>query len=317
MQLNIRPNKNIKLLQNLYYLSEEESFYKKYKVRFPAELIIDKMLMVNLALDEVLNIKDNMDCDDQKRAKIIFDYIKYLDDLNDALLLTIKALTPYPEKQNDEKEVDKWLKKYNANSYTKFKDATFSDNDFIRVSSNNIKHDDVRVNFMSLINHNQKNVYGFYLSDILDEYESSGPKPEIHKPYKNTTTAFSFNHFLLRTAGVVALNFYWLNKIIFNKTKKKPHSDNTILSFFSKLKGIEHEFFPDEYNVKYAHIQNNKEFITVLYQKYSSKENFDTIQKINLTLKARVGKSEKLPYVTLINQRRLIKNPRSAFDYSF
>lgn len=302
MQLNIKDGQSINLINNLYSLPDEDSYYKKYKIRFPVDLINDKMKKVNLSLDELLSIKDNMEYDDGKNEKIIFDYIKYLDDLNDSLLLTIKALTPYPNNHTDIKEVDKWLKQYSADNYTKFKDATFSDNEFIRVSSNSIKHDDVRITSMSLKNHNNKKVYGFYISDILDENQLSGPKPEIHKTYKNTTTAFSFNHFLLRTAGVVALNFYWLNKITFNKIKSKPHNDNTISSFFKKLMNINHEFFPDEYNTKYAKIVKNEKHITIMYQKFIGNNNFDMIYDIGWSLKfnGRENNSkENLPYLSL------------------
>ncbi len=302
MQLNIKPNQSIKLINNLYHLPDDKLFYKQYKIRFPSELILDKMKKVNLSLDDVFTIKDNSDYDDGKKEKIMFDYIKYLDDLNDSLLLTIKALTPFPQNHQDDREVTKWLKKYNSEHYTQFKDATFSDNEFIRLSSNNIKHDDVRITFMSLNNFNNKKVYGFYICDIIDENELSGPKPEIHKPYKNATTAYSFNHFLLRSAGIVFLNFYWLNKIIFQKTKNKPYRDNTIYYFFNKLSEIEHEFFPDEYKIKYAKIIKNEKNITVMYEKFIGNHPVDNINNINWTLKfnGRDNKSnEKLPYLSL------------------
>lgn len=262
MQLNIKPNESIKLVSNLYDLSEDSSCYKLHKIPFPAELLLGKLKKVSWSLDEVIKIKDEQWFDEGQNEKIIFDYVKYLDDLNDSLLQVMKALTPYTISQEDIKEADKWLKKYNSDNYTKFKDVTLADNEFIRVSSNNIKHGNVKITPLSITNHNNKKVFGFYFADILDEEQLSGPKSEIHKPYKNTTTAFSFNHFLLRTAGVMALNFYWLNKILFK----------------------------------------NEKHLTVMYQKYMKNEDVADIRNINWTLKfnSHDGKSnEKLPYLSL------------------
>lgn len=306
MQLNIKPNQSISLISNLYNLSEDKSYYKKHKIRFPAELINEKLKKVSWSLDEVLKLKDTQEFDEGQNEKIIFDYIKYLDDLNDSLLQVIKALTPYTDEQETITDVTKWINKYNKESFTKFKDATQKDNEFIRVSSNNIKHGNVRITSFSLVNHNNKKVYGFYFSDILDEDGQYGPKPQIHKPYKNTVTGFSFNHFLLRTAGVVALNFYWLNKILFDKEKSKPHNDATVYSFISKFTNIEKEFFPDEYSTKYAKIIKNKSYLTLKYEKYMRNEEFDNIKNISWTLKfnSHDGKSnEKLPYMSLVRQK--------------
>ena len=152
MQLNIKPNQSISLISNLYNLSEDKSYYKKHKIRFPAELINEKLKKVSWSLDEVLKLKDTQEFDEGQNEKIIFDYIKYLDDLNDSLLQVIKALTPYTDEQETITDVTKWINKYNKESFTKFKDATQKDNEFIRVSSNNIKHGNVRITSFSLVN---------------------------------------------------------------------------------------------------------------------------------------------------------------------
>lgn len=305
MQLNIKQNQNITLLNNLYNLSEEQSHYKKHKIRLPADLLNERIKKVDLSLTELLSkIHIHEGFDNGEFEKIIFDYVKYLDDLNDSLLQIMKALTPFKNDYKDIKDVDKWLKEYNPEKFTMFKDATFADNDFIRISSNNIKHGNVRITTLELSNHKDKKVKGFYFSDILDEDELSGPKPEIHKHYKNTITAFSFNHFLLRTAGVVALNFYWLNKIIFKKEKAKINNsyNYNIYSFFSKFKDIEEEFFPDEYSVKYAKIVQNESHLTIMYQKYLKNEKFDDIKAINSTFMFNSNKksNEKVPYLSLL-----------------
>lgn len=309
MQLNIKKNQSIKLLNNLHNLTEEQSHYKKHRIRFPADLLNEKIKKVDLSLTELLSKIDIYEgFDNGEFEKTIFDYVKYLDDLNDSLLQIMKALTPFKNDYKDIKDVDKWLKEYNSKQYTMFKDATFADNDFIRISSNNIKHGNVRITTLELVNHKDKKVRGFYFSDILDEYELFGPKPEIHKHYKNTITAFSFNHFLLRTAGVVALNFYWLNKIIFGKEKAKINNgyNCSIHSFFSKFKDIDEEFFPDEYSVKYAKIVQNQSHITIMYQIYLKNEKFDDIKVIRPTLKFNRNQksNEKIPYFSLLYSKR-------------
>ena len=310
MQLNIKKNQSIKLLNNLHNLTEEKSYYKKHRIRFPADLLNEKIKKVNLSLTELLSKIDIYEgFDNGEFEKTIFDYVKYLDDLNDSLLQIMKALTPFKNDYEDIKDVDKWLKEYNSEKYTMFKDATFADNDFIRISSNNIKHGNVRITTLELVNHKYKKVRGFYFSDILDENELFGPKPEIHKHYKNTMTAFSFNHFLLRTAGVVALNFYWLNKIIFKKEKAKINNDHNCImhSFFSKFKDIEEEFFPDEYRVKYAKIVQNHTHITIMYQRYLKNEKFDDIKSIMPTFKFNGNKksNEKIPYLSLRYSKKI------------
>ena len=74
MQLNIKKNQSIKLLNNLHNLTEEKSYYKKHRIRFPADLLNEKIKKVNLSLTELLSKIDIYEgFDNGEFEKTIFD----------------------------------------------------------------------------------------------------------------------------------------------------------------------------------------------------------------------------------------------------
>lgn len=309
MEINIKQGQSVKVINNLFNLSEKTGNYKKYQIVHPGSLLLNKVKKLNLALDDILLVKkeieennNSMDFD-LKYEKVIFDYIKMIDELNDTYLLVIKSMTPYKYDYKNHKDVNEWLKVNEVENYKKYKDATFTENSYIRLLGDFVKHDDVRVAFLLMNNYKNNKVFGFYLYDVLDENELHGPNPKIHQEYKKSSTAFSFNHFILKTLGIVAYNLFWLNKIIFQKEKSKPFRDNTLYGLFKKVADLNTDFFPDEYQKKYLWIVKNKDFLTLKYQKYIGKENFDIIDNIKWSVKMFEHKNEsnnRLPYLPLV-----------------
>lgn len=310
MELNIKQGQSVKLINNLFNIPAEKEYYKKYKLVHPASLLLNKLKKIKLSLDDILVLKQEIEQNnnimnfDIRYEKVIFDYIKALDELNDSYLFVIKATTLYNYDYKFYKDVNEWLKINNIENYKKYKSATFQENSFIRLLGDHVKHDDVKVAFLYLENFNHQKIYGFYLYDVIDEDEMHGPNPNIHVEYKNSSTAFSFNNFILKTLGIISYNMFWLNKIIFNKEKLKPYRDNILYELFSKSRTLEKLFFPDEYDKKYLHIVKNRDSLNLRYEKYLGLNN-DIVKIENIEWGISVIENKnyaknKLPYLPLV-----------------
>lgn len=166
---------------------------------------------------------------DQYKDKAIFNYVLELDSFYERLLLIIKCLTPLGKEDNN--DVTKWLKDNNNYQYTQFKDATAKSHNLIRKAANGIKHDTSAVDYLTINNHDDIEIKGFYFSNIVGEDELIGPAPEIQETYKGSSTAFSYDYFIRYTGGFVASCIYHLNNILFKGKKYEPIKIEILYSF--------------------------------------------------------------------------------------
>jgi hypothetical protein len=145
-----------------------------------------------------------------------------------------------------------------------------------------------------------KTIKGFYFTSILED-NSQGANKQIHKEYMGSTTAFSINHYLLRTCGIMASNLYFLNKVIYNRESSTKKENSYLYRIFEKLSRIEHYFFPDEYEKKAAKIAINGNRLHIKFEKYIQKQEYN-ISSINSLLPTSGfdNTSSKIPYFTLL-----------------
>lgn len=282
-EFNISDTGSCHLINNLFNNDNIPIYYREYCKRHPGEMILDKIKFINNSLDKLLEISNNYSPFEIGHQDIIFTYIKNIQSFIEILLLTFKLITPKPEEdRRSHRNTSDWLKQYNLTIYNNFKDATDEHNQFINACANYAKHDDAFVRYIEATNYNNKIIKGFYFTSVLDEEGYLVPAPIIHEKYLGTIfTAFSFNHFMLRTGGIIALNLYWANKIIYSKLNSTQYSVTELKSFFQKLSKIENIFFPDEYNSKYAKINFNSHNIHIKFEKYhnyNDKHDFNTMK---------------------------------------
>lgn len=298
MNLHISTIKGLKLYNNLSSIEDSNSFYIEHEMRHPRKTLENKISALSVSLDNLLAKMSSHNFDPEKH-EAISNYLQNINHLYDGLLLIMKATTkPNPSNKN-ETDIKKWLSENNHKAYTSFKDSTVSHHNFIRKASNLIKHDDVKIDYLYLKNHKGKKVEGFYLSKIVDNKQLSGSISDIHKEYKGSPTAFSFNHFLLRTMGVIALLFYQLNRIIFSKKSSEPQNGKMFLELFRKVSNLKEEFFPDEYGIAYAKLIGMENSVTLSYpHRYKRKEKFDNITSVHPTFE--FSQPVQFPYFKLL-----------------
>jgi len=104
-------------------------------------------------------------------------------------------------------------------------------------------------------------ILGFYFSNIIGENNLNGADLDIHDEYEGSSTAFSYNHFIKSTVGLV---FYMLEKLNATLFKEKKLKNNDFVDFSESLSLISVSekykplFFPDEFNKYVLSVVENK-----------------------------------------------------------
>jgi hypothetical protein len=199
MEIKITETNGILLCRNLCEAAPDTVFHEKHSITLshPADILYKKF---NALSDKFIRLIETRNSGIYENDKIenTKSFILEMDSFYDSLLLIIKCFTE-PD-GTDNKDVAKYLNKNYR--YNKFKDSTSSHHDIFRKMANAIKHDDIEFTLLTVINHNEHNVAGFYIKRAVSENDLRGPCRTIHPVYKKNNkendTAFSYNHFILQ-----------------------------------------------------------------------------------------------------------------------
>lgn len=290
-----------KLYSNLCAISSETGYHVAHNIKHPADILRLQFDKLNVALDDFLkSIEKN--AFDSSKDTAIFSYILSLDTFYDNLLLIIKATSPPAE--NDNSDVTIWLKSNKSVIYAQFLDSTSKAHEFIRKLSNKVKHDAVDVNYLELSDHQGVAVKGFYLSNAVGERDLTGPDPAVHKLYKGSSTAISYNFFALYAFGFVAHTLFHLNRLIFSKQKANSVAAPNLHSYFVPGANVHHRFFPNEYGEEFGMVSDKNNVLSIEYPfKVKADKAYDAINGIRPTFKANQRTNSahvELPYFKLL-----------------
>jgi len=298
----------IPLYGNLLELEPDQLFHEKHsnKLAHPADILSDKLSNLNGRLKTMVHHQHDEPISDNKTSSIS-DYILEINSFYDSLFLIIKCLTK-PD-GTDNQDVKIWLKSIKAQSYTDFVSSTNKNHNLFRNISNKVKHGHVGISTLTVYNHKNIMVHGFYIRSITGENDQRGPDPEIHMPYKGCKTAFSYNHFILHSVGCIFYYLHHLNKILFKTKPKNDHKEESALNIVATCEHIAHAFFPDEYSRPYAFVKRQDDgriLFKYPYRYSGNKELFQNIHRVNayLAFNQRTGSSNGImPYLPLINRK--------------
>jgi len=238
-----------------------------------------------------------------RKENSIRNYILELDAFYDRMLLIMKGMTPSVKEDN--KDVTRWLKANNSEQYNLFKDSTTKSHNTIRMIANGIKHDTLAVDYLIVNNHKNIEIEGFYFSNIVGDDELIGPEPEIHKLYKDSATAFSYDYFIRYTAGFVASCIFHLNNILFKGCKPESSRFDVLYSYFKKNQVLGKKLFPDEYFSSVASLKDDKHSIVIKYPIKEQRDgNTDAIVSVRPLFKINLRtntSNNQWPYLKLLN----------------
>lgn len=298
------------LYGNLLALKSDQLFHERHviKLAHPADILSEKLGTLNRKLALVDNHRNDKPVAYDKKDSIC-NYILEIDSFYDSLFLIIKCLTE--PSGTDNKDVTKWLTSINSRHSQNFIGATKQNHQLFRSMSNKIKHDHVGISTLTVDNHKNIPVHGFYIRSIVGEDDQRGPDPEIHRPYKDCVTAFSYNHFILYSVGCIFHYLEHLNKTLFNTKPKIKYQERNSFGILSACNSIAHDFFPDEYSRPYAFVKKNHDDDRILfkypyrYRKSSNGELFQNIYRVYCHLEHNQRTSTFhgiMPYLPLIKR---------------
>lgn len=303
MELMFDAVKGTKLYSNLCAISSETGFHIAHYVKHPADILRLQFDKLNVALDDLLKSIEKNNFDSSKDTAIC-NYILALDTFYDNLLLIIKAISPVAEYDNSDAAL--WLKANKSVIYNEFLDSTSKAHKFIRKLSNKVKHDAVDVCYMNIADYQGVTVEGFYLSNAVGKRDLTGPDPAVHKMYKGSSTAISYNFFLLYSAGFVALTLFHLNRLIFLRQKANSVAASSLHSYFARFENVNHRFFPNEYGEEFGKVSVEEDVLSVKYPfKIKHDKTYDAINGIFPTFKInqRTNSANTLsPYFKLLGR---------------
>ena len=271
ISLNLKSNFNLPIYCNLCALPHDKIFSTQHKIKFrhPADIFFRRFKEIVTCLNDLKSfVNGNRDYESLENK--LRQYLLSIDTFYDNLFNIIVCLKP-PSDGNMHNAFQ-WLNENGYREGEKLRESTLRYHRLISSIVNKIKHDDPEINPISLTWDNGIEVTGFFIASIVDG-EYIGPDPKIHKSYKGLSTAFSFNHFLLKTIGLVYLYSYELNRILFNG--KKTYFNKKINEFYQLAEfalQIEPYFFPDEYNIPAAKVKKTENKILIKFP-YKYKRN--------------------------------------------
>lgn len=241
---------------------------------------------------------DQWDTDNNYRDALL-DFVESMDKLHDIVYLIVRNVSSIVADESLANSIE-WVKKHEHNKYELLKGAISKDHEWIRLTSNLKKHDDVRIGFLNMTTRSGKTVYGFFFGVIKDGVFT--PNSDIHKQYKNDATAFSYNRFINQSVLHLFKIIKELNKVLFNGIRGEDvneHSCSSIIKVIQIADRVEQVFFPDEYKRKVLTVQKNKSSYSLTFNKLNYIDKFESIgQFIMLENQGRNG--HKMPYHSMI-----------------
>ncbi len=189
------------LLRNLLDADSSRLFHEQHEIKqaHPADILTDKLLYLNVKFQTFWkNSSLETQWDNSKnnpKGDSISDYILELDSFYDSLFLIIKCFEP--PREQDNKDATRWLKGIKSVRNQKFLDSTSQSQKLFRDMANKLKHGHVSISMLTISNHKNIPVDGFYIQSIVGPNDQRGPDPDIHQLYRGAATAISYNHFAL------------------------------------------------------------------------------------------------------------------------
>ncbi len=240
---------------------------------------------------------------DESKGRDITHYILTLDSFFDNLVLIIKSITPPDDTPNS--DATKWLRANKSTAYFGLLDSTKKAHNLIRKLANKIKHDAVELHYIEIADYQGSNVKGFYFSNIVNGKGLSGPDVDLHERYRDSSTAISYNYFMLYSAGFIAICLFHLNKLLFTKQLAEGKAMSNIYNFFSATEKVEPRFFPNEYGSDIVEISEHKDTLIAKFpRKIKANREYDNIQGITPQFKMNQrtnSSSAEFPYLRLLN----------------
>lgn len=300
MELRVSSESGLKLYSKLHKL--ETTYHEEHPVNHPADVLEDSIKKLCFSLETLLNTRDSHGLDDNK-GKAICDHFLEVDSFYDRLFLIMKALSPVCEKDYNDATI--WLKINNSDAYSRFKGSTTKAHGLIRKASNGIKHDSLSVEYLTVKDHKNRKIDGFYFAKTVGQKELQDPCKNIHDDYRGASTAISYDYFIRYTAGFVALCLFHLEKIFLKKAKTSKVKFLPLYQFFDKQKDSGDLIFPNEYGCELAEFRKENYSIIVKFPSRIRKDSeadkilsVHPLFKINSRTKS---SNNQWPYVKLLS----------------
>lgn len=304
MELRISRVHGLALYNNLYAVSDENGHHVQHQMRHPADILRQQFdqLVASQRLFKQSITKNGFD---ESKGREINGYILALDSFFDNMLLIVKSVLAPNDSPN--KDASKWLKAAKSDAYFGLLDSTTKTHGFIRKLANKIKHDAVEINYIEIEDYEGSTVDGFYFSNIVNNQGLSGPDTELYERYRGSSTATSYNYFMLYSTGFIASCVFNLNKLIFNKQMAEGQNVDNIYSFFSEASNVEPRFFPNEYGLDIVEISEHKDTMIAKFpRRVKAKKEYDNIRGISPQFKMNQrtnSSSAEFPYFNLLNRQ--------------
>lgn len=308
-KLTITKKRGIDLYCNLYNATPDRLYHERHArvLPHPADIVNEKLGNV---VNSYLSVCNDREVDGspldgkEERIKAL---VLEVDSFYDAMFLVIKSLTP--PSSEDNKDAIKWLREAGSRPAKTFIGDTKKQHAPFRVMANKLKHDHAAIMYLTVTNHHNVDVHGFYIQSVVGEGDRRGPDPEVHKELqRNVATAFSYNHFLLYTVGSLVHYMHRLNKCLFADKPSEHVPLNLLFTLACSASKLSQEFFPDEYRRSYARVvsQNDGYSVTPNYRyKINQNEEVGSIRSVRcgMSVNARTNKSHAIvPYFPLLNR---------------
>ncbi|EFD4213591.1 hypothetical protein CNO76_004492 [Escherichia coli] len=301
--MQIKTNGVFPLYANLKTMDyKKENSFSPFSTLDRQITALSKRLSALHALQQMFEETNSQwDIDNDYRDALL-EYVEELDKLHDIAFLIIKNMSCVIADEELINAID-WVKKNEPLKFEYINGAIKKDHEWIRLTSNLKKHDDVRVGFIDMTTETGKVIYGFFFGEIINGYFS--PISKIHKPYKSNQTAFSYNRFVNQTINFIFKVLTVLNNILFNGSKPivpLQQSCCSMLKIIDILSTTENIFYPDEYNNKFLYCRKNNNSYTMMLVKLTYIDKYISCGNIHM-LDNRGDNGYTIPYHTLILDR--------------
>jgi len=318
MEQKYSPQRGSALFANLTNAADEALFHQIHRppIEHPADLLYQELedvakLYVEAADSAATSDPDSFESPALAATDLL---IRTVNEFYEQLHVIIKCFSA-PDENSEKKTLHDFLRSRNPRAHQSFMSSTKAHHEPVRLAANALKHRAARLAPIGLTNHNSVLVAGFYVRTTTGPEDQRGPDPEVHKRYRGTVhTAFSFNHFLLRVAGMIFLCLDRLDQALFNERSTARTPLPPLERVLRRASKIQAEFFPDEYDRPTARISSTETCILVRYPQLPRIRNGEfpdrmaraTLQ-IRSTGRAKASMHSVLPYLQLMHTDKVLE----------
>lgn len=310
--LKVHNNLNTELYNFLANLPDEVLYNTEHNLRKPLGIYNISSTRVFKAFNNVLDILESkafkyIELTDHYR-ELLMSIMSFIDDSYHLM----KCLFPVSSVDKHCIFADKWMEKVEPQIIKQYKSDINDYRDLIAKIVNKTKHNHALFSNIK-ISTNIGTIYGYCIMGV-DGTETVLPDEEIHKPVGKMSTGFSYN----RDIRYHIINFYFvsnlivkamrslLNKIygqVININSAECSNNEEIWNLFTRINGMRHLYFPDEYNKLMPQIELNQDEKSIRLRYPSTKSYLNKLFRYNgykveyITSGDGVTKSFKMPYM--------------------